>query len=114
MTKDLNVGDKAPALSLATDGGGRISLKDLTGKPIVLYFYPKDDTSGCTREAVAFTALLPKFSRLGVQVVGVSKDSVESHAKFKAKHDLSVVLASDPDGKVVQSYGCWVEKSLYG
>lgn len=114
MTKDLNVGDKAPALSLATDGGGRISLKDLSGKPIVLYFYPKDDTSGCTREAVAFTALLPKFSRLGVQVVGVSKDSVESHAKFKAKHDLSVVLASDPDGKVVQSYGCWVEKSLYG
>ncbi len=114
MTKDLNVGDKAPALSLATDGGGRISLKDLSGKPIVLYFYPKDDTSGCTREAVAFTALLPKFSRLGVQVVGVSKDSVESHAKFKAKHDLSVVLATDPDGKVVQSYGCWVEKSLYG
>lgn len=114
MTKDLNVGDKAPALSLATDGGGRISLKDLSGKPIVLYFYPKDDTSGCTREAVAFTALLPKFSRLGVQVVGVSKDSVESHAKFKAKHDLGVVLASDPDGKVVQSYGCWVEKSLYG
>jgi peroxiredoxin Q/BCP len=114
MTKDLNVGDKAPALSLATDGGGRISLKDLTGKPIVLYFYPKDDTSGCTREAVAFTALLPKFSRLGVQVVGVSKDSVESHAKFKAKHGLGVVLASDPDGKVVQSYGCWVEKSLYG
>jgi peroxiredoxin Q/BCP len=114
MTKDLNVGDKAPALSLATDGGGRISLKDLSGKPIVLYFYPKDDTSGCTREAVAFTALLPKFSRLGVQVVGVSKDSVESHAKFKAKHGLGVVLASDPDGKVVQSYGCWVEKSLYG
>lgn len=114
MTKDLNVGDKAPSFSLATDGGGRISLKDLTGKPIVLYFYPKDDTSGCTREAVAFTALLPKFSRLGVQVVGVSKDSVESHAKFKAKHGLGVVLASDPDGKVVQSYGCWVEKSLYG
>jgi len=114
MTKDLNVGDKAPALSLATDGGGRVSLKDLTGKPIVIYFYPKDDTSGCTRQAVAFTALLPKFSRLGVQVVGVSKDSIESHAKFKAKHDLSVVLASDPDGKVVQSYGCWVEKSLYG
>jgi peroxiredoxin Q/BCP len=114
MTKDLNVGDKAPALSLATDGGGRVSLKDLKGKPIVIYFYPKDDTSGCTRQAVAFTALLPKFSRLGVQVVGVSKDSIESHAKFKAKHDLSVVLASDPDGKVVQSYGCWVEKSLYG
>ncbi|MBU6156927.1 MAG: peroxiredoxin [Alphaproteobacteria bacterium] len=114
MTKDLNVGDKAPAFSLATDGGERVSLKDLTGKPIVLYFYPKDDTSGCTREAVAFTALLPKFSRLGVAVIGVSKDSVESHAKFKAKHELGVVLGSDPDGKVVQSYGCWVEKSLYG
>lgn len=114
MTKDLNVGDKAPAFSLATDGGERVSLKDLTGKPIVLYFYPKDDTSGCTREAVAFTALLPKFSRLGVAVIGVSKDSVESHAKFKAKHELGVVLGADPDGKVVQSYGCWVEKSLYG
>ena len=114
MAKDLNVGDKAPSFSLATDGGGRISLKDLSGKPIVLYFYPKDDTSGCTREAVAFTALLPKFSRLGVQVVGVSKDSVESHDKFKSKHDLGVVLGSDPDGKVVESYGCWVEKSLYG
>lgn len=114
MTKDLNVGDKAPAFSLATDGGARVSLKDLTGKPIVLYFYPKDDTSGCTREAAAFTALLPKFNRLGAEVIGVSKDSVESHAKFKAKHDLNVLLASDPDGKVVQSYGCWVEKSLYG
>jgi peroxiredoxin Q/BCP len=114
MAKDLNVGDKAPSFSLATDGGGRISLKDLSGKPIVLYFYPKDDTSGCTREAVAFTGLLAKFNRLGVKVIGVSKDSIESHDKFKAKHDLGVVLGSDPDGKVVESYGCWVEKSLYG
>lgn len=114
MAKDLNVGDKAPSFSLATDGGGRISLKDLSGKPIVLYFYPKDDTSGCTREAVAFTGLLAKFNRLGVKVIGVSKDSIESHDKFKAKHDLGVVLGSDPDGNVVESYGCWVEKSLYG
>jgi peroxiredoxin Q/BCP len=114
MAKDLNVGDKAPSFSLATDGGGRISLKDLSGKPIVLYFYPKDDTSGCTREAVAFTGLLAKFNRLGVKVIGVSKDSIGSHDKFKAKHDLGVVLGSDPDGKVVESYGCWVEKSLYG
>jgi len=114
MAKDLNVGDKAPSFSLATDGGGRISLKDLSGKPIVLYFYPKDDTSGCTREAVAFTGLMAKFNRLGVKVIGVSKDSVESHDKFKSKHDLGVVLGSDPDGKVVESYGCWVEKSLYG
>jgi peroxiredoxin Q/BCP len=114
MAKDLNVGDKAPSFSLATDGGGRVSLKDLSGKPIVLYFYPKDDTSGCTREAVAFTGLLAKFNRLGVKVIGVSKDSIESHDKFKAKHDLGVVLGSDPDGKVVESYGCWVEKSLYG
>jgi peroxiredoxin Q/BCP len=114
MAKDLNVGDKAPAFSLATDGDDRISLKDLLGKPIVLYFYPKDDTSGCTREAIAFTALLPKFRRLGASVIGVSKDSVASHDKFKTKHDLEIVLGSDPEGKVVESYGCWVEKSLYG
>lgn len=114
MAKDLNVGDKAPAFSLATDGGDLVSLKDLLGKPIVLYFYPKDDTSGCTREAIDFTALLPKFTRLGVRVIGVSKDSVESHAKFRSKHDLGIVLGTDPEGKVVESYGCWVEKSMYG
>lgn len=109
-----DVGSKAPSFSLATDGGGKVTLKDLLGKPIVLYFYPKDDTSGCTREAIAFTELLPKFKRLGASVIGVSKDSVDSHDKFKNKHDLGIVLASDPDGVTVESYGCWVEKSMYG
>jgi len=108
------VGSKAPNFSLATDGGGKVTLKDLLGKPIVLYFYPKDDTSGCTRQAIAFTELMPKFKRLGASVIGVSKDSVDSHDKFKNKHDLAVVLASDPEGKTVESYGCWVEKSMYG
>ena len=107
-------GDKAPPFSLPTDGKGAVSLKDLLGKPVVLYFYPKDDTSGCTQEAIAFTQHLPKFRKLGASVIGVSKDSVESHDKFKTKHKLGIVLASDPDGTVVQSYGCWVEKSMYG
>ena len=108
------VGSKAPSFSLATDGGGRVTLKDLLGKPFVLYFYPKDDTSGCTSEDIAFTELMPKFRRLGASVIGVSKDSVDSHDRFKNKHDLDVVLASDPDGKTIESYGCWVEKSMYG
>ncbi len=107
-------GDKAPPFSLPTDGQGTVSLKDLLGKPVVLYFYPKDDTSGCTQEAIAFTQHLPKFRKLGASVIGVSKDSVESHDRFKTKHKLGIVLGSDPDGTIVQSYGCWVEKSMYG
>ena len=114
MTKALTAGDKAPPFTLPSDGGGKVSLKDLLGKPVVLYFYPKDDTSGCTREAIAFTEFLPKFRRLGATIIGVSKDTVASHDKFKTKHELGIVLGADVDGKVVESYGCWVEKSLYG
>jgi peroxiredoxin Q/BCP len=114
MTKTLSVGDKAPPFTLPSDGGGKVSLKDLLGNPVVLYFYPKDDTSGCTREAIDFTGLLPKFRRKGAAIVGVSKDTVAAHDKFKTKHKLGVALGSDVDGKVVEAYGCWVEKSLYG
>jgi peroxiredoxin Q/BCP len=108
------VGDRAPAFSLPTDGGGRISLADLKGKPVVLYFYPKDDTSGCTKEAIAFSAAKAKFDKLGAVVIGVSRDSAASHDRFKTKHKLKLALGADESGKVTESYGVWVEKSLYG
>ena len=111
---DLKPGDKAPAFKLATDGGGKVSLSGLKGTPFVLYFYPKDDTSGCTKEAIDFTALAKKFEALGVALVGVSKDSAASHDRFKTKHKLKLTLASDPETKVAQLYGVWVEKSMYG
>jgi thioredoxin-dependent peroxiredoxin len=107
-------GDKAPQFTLERDGGGKISMKDFKGAPLVLYFYPKDNTSGCTTEAVDFTAKLKAFRKAGAQVVGVSKDTVAAHDKFKAKHKLEVVLASDPDGTLCEAYGVWKEKSLYG
>jgi len=97
-----------------TDGASKIALKDFAGKLLVLYFYPKDDTSGCTKEALDFTAHAKTFTKLGVSVVGVSKDTVAAHEKFKKKHKLSVILASDPEGKVIESYGSWIEKSMYG
>jgi len=111
---DLKPGDKAPAFKLATDGGGEVSLSKLKGTPFVLYFYPKDNTLGCTKEAIAFTALAKKFQALGVALVGVSKDSVASHDRFKSKHKLTLTLASDPESATAQQYGVWVEKSLYG
>ena len=114
MSKVIGEGDKAPDFSLATDSGGKISLKEFAGHPLVLYFYPKDDTAGCTKEALAFTAAAPKFKKLGVPVIGMSKDNVASHDRFKAKHKLNFTLASDPDGSVIESYGSWVEKSMYG
>lgn len=110
----LQVGDKAPDFTLPTDGGGKISLKDLRGKTVILYFYPKDDTSGCTAEACAFRDSLPDFSKAKATVLGVSKDSVVSHDKFKAKYGLTFPLLSDADGKVTEAYGTWVEKSMYG
>jgi peroxiredoxin Q/BCP len=110
----LKVGDRAPAFVLPTDGGGRISLAELKGQPVVLYFYPKDDTSGCTKEAIAFTAAKAKFDKLGAVLIGVSRDSVASHDKFKTKHKLKLTLGADESGKVTESYGVWVEKSLYG
>ena len=111
---DLQPGDKAPAFKLATDGAGEVSLSGLKGHPFILYFYPKDSTSGCTKEALEFTRLFKKFSGLGIGVVGVSKDSVGSHDKFKTDYRLNVTLASDPDTKAAQAYGVWVEKSMYG
>jgi peroxiredoxin Q/BCP len=110
----VEVGSKAPDFTLPADGGGKISLKALKGKTVVLYFYPKDDTSGCTAEACAFRDSLPDFSKLKAEVIGVSRDSVASHDKFKKKYRLPFPLASDEDGKVCQAYGVWVEKSMYG
>ena len=108
------LGDKAPDFSLPTDGGGKVSLAGLRGKAVVLYFYPKDDTSGCTAEACAFRDSFPNFAGSGAAVVGVSKDSVASHDKFKKKHGLPFILAADTAGEVCQKYGVWVEKSMYG
>jgi len=108
----LAVGDKAPYFTLPTDGGGKISLKSLKGKPVVLYFYPKDDTSGCTAEACAFRDAMPDFSKVKAEIVGISRDSVASHDKFKKKYKLPFPLASDEDGKVCEAYGTWVEKSM--
>jgi peroxiredoxin Q/BCP len=110
---DLKVGDKAPAFDLPTDTG-TVSLAGLKGRKVVLYFYPKDDTTGCTREAQDFTALSTDFAKAGAAVVGVSKDTVAKHQKFAAKYDLGVVLGSDPEGAVIERYGSWVEKVLYG
>jgi len=107
-------GDKAPDFALPTDGGGKLELGKLKGKPVVLYFYPKDDTSGCTAEAKDFSQLAPDFRKAGVEVIGVSPDSTESHAKFRKKYDLKVHLAADADKAVAMAYGVWVEKSMYG
>lgn len=110
----LSAGDRAPNFKLATDEGEDVSRATLKGKPYVLYFYPKDDTAGCTREAVDFSAAAAKFAKLGIAVIGVSKDSVASHEKFRKKHKLKITLASDPDIKTALDWGVWVEKSLYG
>jgi len=110
----LQVGDKAPPFKLEADGGGEVSLSGLKGKTVVLYFYPKDDTSGCTAEAIAFSKDAKAFKQAGAVVIGVSKDSVASHDKFKKKHKLDVTLAADEDIKIAEAYGVWVEKSMYG
>ena len=107
-------GKKAPDFSAATDGGKKLKLSELRGKPVVLYFYPKDDTPGCTAEACGFRDSLPDFGKLKAQVIGVSKDSVDKHDKFKKKYELNFPLVSDGDGKICEKYGTWVEKSLYG
>ena len=114
MAKAITEGDMATNFSLAIDGGAMLSLKDFSGNPLVLYFYPKDDTSGCTKQATEFSTSCAKFKKLGTAVLGVSKDSLLSHEKFKSKHKLKVSLGSDPEGKLIESYGAWVEKSMYG
>ncbi len=110
----MDIGDTAPAFDLPTDGGANAASAALRGRKVVLYFYPKDDTPGCTTEAIAFTGLAADFAAADTVVIGVSKDSVAAHAKFRKKHDLGVGLAADPDGTVVEAYGAWVEKSMYG
>jgi thioredoxin-dependent peroxiredoxin len=110
----LSPGDKAPSFKVVTDGGETVSSSGLKGSPYVVYFYPKDDTSGCTKEAIGFSESLKKFATLGVTILGISKDSVESHAKFRKKYKLQIALGSDPETKVAKDWGVWGEKTLYG
>jgi len=114
MSKTIAAGDKAPAFDLPADGGGRLALADFRGRTVVLYFYPKDDTAGCTKEAIGFTTHIGAFRDAGAEVIGVSKDPAKTHDKFIAKHGLAVRLASDAEDKVCEAYGVWVEKSMYG
>ncbi len=111
---DLTVGKKAPDFTVVDDQGKEISLKELKGKKVVLYFYPKDDTPGCTKEACAFRDGIAQIKKKGAVVLGVSADSIDSHGKFKKKFDLNFPLLSDPDKKLIQDYGVWKEKSMYG
>ncbi|MBN2905471.1 MAG: peroxiredoxin [Rhodobacteraceae bacterium] len=108
------IGQTAPDFTLPQDAGADITLSALRPAPVVLYFYPKDDTPGCTKEAIAFSGLLAEFRAAGGHVFGISRDSVAKHGKFRCKHDLSVPLLSDVDGAVCESYGTWVEKQMYG
>ena len=110
----LTESNKAPDLELPTDGGGHFSLSAQRGKPVVVYFYPKDDTSGCTREAIDFSERKPEFDALGALIVGISPDGPGAHDRFKKKHRLTVVLAADEDKLAARAYGVWVEKSMYG
>ena len=110
----LNPGDKAPDFTLPKDDGSTLSLQSLSGQKIVLYFYPKDDTSGCTQEAIEFNQLKSEFAALNTVVIGVSPDPVKSHAKFKTKHGLDLTLISDESKSMLEAYGVWAEKSMYG
>jgi thioredoxin-dependent peroxiredoxin len=111
---ELSPGQDAPQFELPRDGGGTLTLSALRGKAVVLYFYPKDDTSGCTAEAIDFSALKPDFDKAGAVVIGISPDSAKKHDKFKAKHSLSVDLVADEERKAIEAYGVWAEKSMYG
>lgn len=110
----LEVGKKAPAFTLESSEGGNVKLADFAGKPVVVYFYPRDNTPGCTTEANDFRAAMAKFKKLGVDVLGVSKDSIASHTKFRDKLKLNFALLSDPDGKMLEAYGAWGDKNMYG
>lgn len=107
-------GRKAPDFDLPTDGGGRVKLSGFVGKKVVVYFYPKDDTGGCTLEALDFTKARKAFAKVGTEIIGISPDTEKSHDKFKAKHSLGVTLAADPERKTIEAYGVWAEKSMYG
>jgi peroxiredoxin Q/BCP len=110
----VEIGDRVPDFSLPRDGGGVVAPADYRGRKLVLYFYPKDDTPGCTTEALEFTARLPEFEAAGTAVLAISKDSVKSHDRFRDKHGLSVPLLSDESGAVVEKFGLWGEKKMYG
>jgi peroxiredoxin Q/BCP len=114
MSVELKSGDLAPDFDIPADGGARLRRDDFKGQPLVVYFYPKDDTPGCTSEAKAFTEAMDAFAKAGVAVIGISKDSVARHDKFKAKYALGFPLGSDADGKMLEDWGVWVEKKLYG
>ena len=114
MPRELTAGAKAPAFTLPRDGGSTVSLKDFMGRKLVLYFYPKADTPGCTAEAIAFSKLRAAFAKAGTEILGVSADSVEQQDKFIAKHKLKIPLASDETKKMLSAYGAWGEKSMYG
>ena len=110
----IQVGKKPPAFNLSSSDGNKVKLADLAGKIAVIYFYPRDNTSGCTLEAQDFTRLAPDFAKAGVKVVGLSRDPMKKHDKFIAKYDLAVPLIADEDGKISDAFGTWVEKSMYG
>ena len=114
MSDWISEGATAPAFTLAADDGRKVKLSDLKGDPIVLYFYPKDDTPGCTKEACAFRDRQQEIAQLGVKVFGISPDTLESHGKFRDKYQLNFPLLSDPDHKVAEKYGAWREKNMYG
>ena len=111
---ELATGDKAPAFTLDASNGDKVKLSDYKGRKLVLYFYPKDDTPGCTKQAIAFTDHADAFNAAGADILGVSKDTVAKHEKFIDKHDLGILLASDPDNEMIERYGAWVEKNMYG
>ena len=110
----LTIGDKAPDFTIATDGGGTFCLSEMVGHNVIIYFYPKDDTPGCTKEACEFRDSLPDFSKSAAKIIGISKDTVAKHDKFKSKYDLPFTLGADLEGDVCDVYGTWVEKSMYG
>jgi peroxiredoxin Q/BCP len=114
MAKPLKEGDQAPDFDLPTDGGGSFKLAKQKGKAVVVYFYPKDDTSGCTLEAIDFSGRKADFEKAGATIIGISPDSVSDHDKFKAKHNLTIGLAADEEKETAEDYGVWVEKSMYG
>ena len=114
MSREIALNDPAPDIRLPTDGDKTFSLSEMNGRNLVIYFYPKDDTSGCTKESIGFSDLIDQLTKLNTTIVGISADTVAKHNKFKAKHDLKVILASDEDHVALQDYGVWVEKSMYG
>jgi peroxiredoxin Q/BCP len=114
MTASPTEGTSAPGFSLPVDGGGMVSLESLKGRTVVIYFYPKADTPGCTKESMDFSRLKPEFERANATVIGVSADAVAAQDKFKAKHDLTIPLASDPGREMIERYGVWVQKTMYG